>query len=319
LFEKGIMIYQEGKVNPNCTLVDVGLQGVKGVMGLYYIRSNGKSCLIDSGEPKGAKRVIQKLKSMGEPLPDMILLTHAHWDHSQGVPAFRKKQPFIQVLASDKSIDLLADQSFNKIFNGVTDVNIYDVDPLKKGETIDIGTIKLKTVDLPGHTYDHIGYYDEISKIMFVGDSIGIRVGERAYIPPSMPPYFNENDYLNTLDRLKEMDIETLCLAHFGYVPHIEIQSFLEEMRTFYLISKRVFQRIIDKPYLEKSLTQLLLTELDMNIPDLEVYDKKIPIVLGFLNGFRKLAGKKSIKVGDILTPKFGGYALTGYKMSLED
>jgi glyoxylase-like metal-dependent hydrolase (beta-lactamase superfamily II) len=311
------MIFKEGRVCESTSLIDVGLQGVKGVSGIYYIESENESCIIDSGDPAGAKRCIRKLKELGKPFPDLILLTHAHWDHTQGVPIFRKRNPSIQVMASEKSIDLLLDQSFNKTFVKGPMKNIANVNGLKNGEKINLGGLELHAVEIPGHTKDHIGFYEQKTRTFFAGDAIGIRVGEKAYIPPSMPPFFDEKAYLSTLNKLKEMDIETLCLTHFGFVPRMEISEFLDEMRKFYEISRDIMKKVINKPELESSLTSLIMEELDLEIPHLDTFDKKIPMIIGFVNLFRKLTGKTPIHVGHILTPKFAGYALEGYKMSL--
>jgi glyoxylase-like metal-dependent hydrolase (beta-lactamase superfamily II) len=311
------MIFEEGKVCENTSLFDVGLQGVKGISGIYYLETGEKSCVIDSGDPAGAKMCIKKLKSMGKPLPDFILLTHAHWDHSQGIPIFRKRSPSVQVFASERSVDLLEDQSFNKVFEKIPMKNIFDVNGLKNGEKIDLGNTQLQVIEIPGHTEDHIGYYDHVTKTFFAGDSIGIRVGEKAYIPPSMPPFFNEEKYFETLNKLKEMDIETLCITHFGYIPREEIPNFLDEMCEFYELSRKIMNQVLNKPDLEPSLTQLIMEELQLEIPRLDTFDKKIPIILGIVNMFRRIRGKTPIHVGHIMTPKFANYALEGYKMSL--
>ncbi len=312
------MIYQEGRVNPNTILFDAGLQGVKGVSGIYYVESENESCIIDSGDPNGAKRVIKTLISSKKSLPDKILLTHAHWDHSQGVPVFRKKHSDVQVLASNESIDLLRDQSFNEVFDKVPIKNISDVDPLKEGEIVNIGNLRIRTVSIPGHTYDHFGYFEEKNKIFFAGDAIGIRVGDKAYIPPCMPPFWNESQYYETLEKLNQMDIETLGLAHFGYVHRNEIPTFLEEMRNFYEISKKMILKVIEDPTLEQYLSKMIMEELNLEIPNLDTYDKKIPVILGVLNLFRRIVGKNPIHVGNILTPKFVTHALDGFKMSLK-
>ncbi|MHA1110989.1 MAG: MBL fold metallo-hydrolase [Promethearchaeota archaeon] len=311
------MIYQEGTVTENTILIDAGLKGVKGVSGVYYIESEGKTCIIDSGDPKGAKRTIKTLREIGKPLPDYILLTHAHWDHSQGVPNFRKKKSSLQVYASNKAIDLLDDQSFNDVFKKVPTKNIHDVNPLKDEETFDLGAIKIRVVAIPGHTYDHVGYYVENSKTMFVGDAIGIRVGDKAYIPPCMPPFWDENAYFKTLDKLKTLDIETLCLAHFGHVPRIEISDFLDEMRMFYEVSRKTMLKVIENPELEPKLPKLIMQELHLEIPLMEVYDKKIPVILGMVNVIRRIRGKDPIHVGHLLTPTFINHAFDGFKISI--
>ena len=69
-------------------MMDIELFGVKRVGAVYLIKGgrNGKSCLVDTGTGKENKGIIQALDAVNAFPPDMIILTHSHWDHAQGVP-----------------------------------------------------------------------------------------------------------------------------------------------------------------------------------------------------------------------------------------
>ena len=135
-------IRKQGKINENTTLIDYGLFGVA-TSGAVYLIEGEKKCLIDGGTRGEVSRIYKTLKEMNAFPPDIIILTHAHWDHTQGVPFLRKKaaqqKKEIQVMASQQSIPLLEDQSWNEGMAQGSLENIKDVIPLKEGDTVDLG------------------------------------------------------------------------------------------------------------------------------------------------------------------------------------
>ena len=83
-------IRQEGKINEDNTLIDVEMWGQKGLCAMYLIENN-KKCLIDGGISNQAQHLIDFLEKRNAFPPDIIIITHAHWDHTQAIPAFPKK------------------------------------------------------------------------------------------------------------------------------------------------------------------------------------------------------------------------------------
>ena len=59
------------------------------------------------------------LKSTDVFPPDLIIATHAHYDHAQGIPIFRREASKlgkkIEVMASRHAIPLLADASYKEM------------------------------------------------------------------------------------------------------------------------------------------------------------------------------------------------------------
>ena len=151
--------------------------------------------------------------------PDYVILTHSHWDHSQGIPTFRNKakevQKSFETFASEKAIPLLEDQSYNEVLKLKQFENIKDVSPLKEGDIINLDGINLKVIDVPGHNTDHIALLDENNKNIFLGDSIGIKVGDKAFLSPIMPPYWNTNDSIMECIPPKKKITEYLCSRRF--------------------------------------------------------------------------------------------------------
>ena len=183
-------IRQPGKINENTTLIDIGMEDVHGMTAVYLIRGD-RTCLIDGGTRAQAPRLIKMLGELEAFPPDLIVVTHPHWDHAQGIPLLRqaasRQGKQIEVLASSAAIPLLANSSFNDVFGGGPYESIQDVTSVKEGDAIDLGGIALRIYDIPGHCRGHIAILDEKNRNLFVGDALGIKVSDDIFLPPFMP------------------------------------------------------------------------------------------------------------------------------------
>ncbi|MFX0000950.1 MAG: MBL fold metallo-hydrolase [Candidatus Hodarchaeota archaeon] len=226
-------IREEGKINGDTTLIDIRMFTVPNITAIYLIES-GKTCLIDGGTHTEARKILKQLKVLNKFPPDMIIITHSHWDHCQAIPFLNqranKEGKEIEILASAKAIPNLRDQSYNEVFGTGPFNNIEEeIIPLKEGDMIDLDGISLKIIETPGHTTDHISIFDEKNKNLFVGDTLGDKVSDIVFIPPFMPPYWNKDDYLNSIAKFKRINFESISLAHFGTVYEEEAVNILDE------------------------------------------------------------------------------------------
>ncbi len=210
-------------ISDNISMVDFELSGVKRIGALYLIKGD-KTCLVDSGTRESAKKIIKGLDSVKSFPPDMIILTHSHWDHTQGAPTFcceaEKRGKKLTVMASEKAISNLKDQSWNSIFDEKHKYkNIMDVEPLKEGQIIDLGGIELEIMDFSGHCADDIALYDKKNKSIFLGDSLGYKFDHNLFFPPFMPPFWDKDGFHSAVKKLKQIDYEKIFLAHYVRIP----------------------------------------------------------------------------------------------------
>lgn len=312
-------IREPGKVNDNTTLIDIGLFGAAGVGAVYLIKA-GKKCLIDCGTQAEASFIVKTLRQMDAFPPDIVVFTHSHYDHCQGISVLRKEaakiQKHIDVMASEQAIPLLEDQSYNKAFDPKGDYeNILDVKPLSEGDIIDLEGVTLRVFNVPGHNKDHIALLDEQTKNLFIGDSIGYKVADGTFIPPFMPPYWNEQAFRSSIDKIRQIDYESLSLGHFGYIYSNEAKEILDEALSAYELWWNVFKdadnsgKLDDIDYITKSI----LDETGVIVPDLNLVSTKLKVGLKVLNGVRKLQGKKPLAVADVLLHEVAGWLITGY------
>jgi hydroxyacylglutathione hydrolase len=104
-------------------------------------------------DPGDAEPVIQFCQSK-HLTPVAILVTHRHWDHTNGLPDMRQSYPEIP------------------IYGSISTENKNIQHKLKGGDrvVIDQLAVSFDVFELPGHTLDHIAYYSQLG--LFCGDTL---------------------------------------------------------------------------------------------------------------------------------------------------
>ncbi len=308
------------RIDESTFLIDFELFGIRRAGAVYLLKAN-KSCLIDSGTRAEAKIIVKALDSIGAFPPDMLILTHSHFDHSQGTPILcreaEKRNKKIAVMASEKGVSNLQDQSRNKVLDEKHKFeNIPNVKPLKDGQTVDLEGLELKIIDFAGHCADDIAIYNERRKTVFVGDSVGYRVEHMLNFPPFMPPFWNPDGFKSAVNKLKRMACQRICLAHFGCLKDDEARNFPDETIKTYETWWNVFVEADKSGKLDdvKYLKETLIAEGRLVLPDLEVTKSSMQMMLGGINLFRKIFGKKPIKVAEIQLQAIVGWLTKGYR-----
>ena len=174
-------IKEDAKINDTTWLIDAVYKTNEGLMSggtaAYLIKTEDRSnCLINPSTYSGAEYVYQNLKKIGAWPLQKILITHSHWDHTQGIFYLQEKieednLPEIEILASEKAMPYLLDQSYNTCFvleeiYSAKLPNIENAIPLKEKVILNSDYI-LDIFETPGHTLDHISIYDPQTKTLF--------------------------------------------------------------------------------------------------------------------------------------------------------
>lgn len=125
--------------------------------------------------------------------------------------------PDFETFASQKAIENLKHpKRLNEIYGCNVDP-IENVNPLKEGDSIDLKGLELEVINLFGHTQDSIGLIDWQNKNLFTGDAFASKIDRETFQPILMPPDFNEEELLNTFDKVKKLSdqINSLSLNPF--------------------------------------------------------------------------------------------------------
>ncbi len=173
---------------------------------------NGEAICIDPGPPieSHVEALLAHCQRIGC-IIRWIALTHGHPDHAPAATLLRERTN-ARIAAHEKC--------------GVTHDRA-----LRDGDTVGAGDIALQTVASPGHSADHLVFYEPRERALFTGDTI---LGQ-GYVLVT-PPDGDMRAYIQTLERLSRDFSETRTIfgGHGEPVrePAAKLQEYLEHRRT---------------------------------------------------------------------------------------
>ena len=137
---------------------------------------------------------------------------------------------------------------------------------------------------------------------------------DNAFLPPCMPPFFDEAKFFNSIDKLKQIDYETLCLNHFGYIVGEETRTILDESVDVFKKSISLFEEHIQDIDNTNLMADLFKSEFNSVVPVFPVSSLKLKFLLGLMNFFKKITFNHPMSAGDILFPVYLKYIIISFK-----
>ena len=125
-----------------------------------------------------------------------VLVTHAHVDHASGAPAIAERMPHVRFLKMPWPV---RDTAWHVRW-----------EPLKDGESIAAGDSTLTAVHTPGHSPDHLCFWQSDTRSVFSGDLAW--KGSTVVIPQAQGG--DVGAYLDSLERVIALDPLIMLPAH---------------------------------------------------------------------------------------------------------
>ena len=258
--------------------IDLNFLGVPGIIATAIIQGPAGVSLIDPGPSTSLDNLRAALKQKGISIADVrqLLVTHIHLDHAGGVGTLVRENPAIEVFVHERGaphmVDperLLASASrlygadMERLWGEFLPVPADRIRVLKGEERITAGGRELEVAYTPGHASHHVSYFDPSSRVAFVGDTAGIRRGERLCVmPPTPPPDINLDLWRTSENRILAWDPDTLFLTHFG--PFHGARVHFQDMTTRLGVWGGIVQRLLGDPSLDEQQRQQAFAEQAM-------------------------------------------------------
>jgi glyoxylase-like metal-dependent hydrolase (beta-lactamase superfamily II) len=218
--------------------IDTVMSGYDGITAAYLIRSSAP-CLVETGTAKSAAQVRRAITSLGVAPEDLatIAVTHIHLDHAGGVGDLAKEFPRARIVVHESGARHLVDpgrllSSARRVFGDsvvddvlgvMTPVSRARIDAVGDSASIDLGGgRRLSALHSPGHARHHLGFVDELTGDLYVGDAAGLYLPQTQELRPATPPPdFDLDLALASLDAFAARRPERLLFSHFGPVSDV--------------------------------------------------------------------------------------------------
>ncbi len=216
--------------NDHLWYIDNGLLGAPGTGATYVLRGD-EIAILETGTSHCAPYVLNGLRSLGIKPSDVrhIVLTHIHMDHAGGTGTLLPHMPDATVHIHSRTAQYLTDptkliQSAERALGDLFPLHLpVEAVPAERVEPaaelrLDLGRgVVLEAVYTPGHSADHLAYYEQGSRALFSGDSLGVQMLHLNFVGPvTPPPGTNLAAQRETFDNIHSMPIDTIMFSHWG-------------------------------------------------------------------------------------------------------
>ena len=198
----------------------------------FLLVTEEKAAVFDAGFAFTAKPMVKKIKAeLGDKPLDYILLSHSHYDHISGASLMKKVWPDAKIVSAKHAAKVFEKPSAMKRISGMNraaafyfrrnpffsnDLSRIHTDiVVKDGDTIDLGSVKLETMEAPGHTWDSLAFWCESEHLVMTCETMGVLAGNDSIMPACLVSYRTTMQFIDRLERLRPKKI---LYPHYGIV-----------------------------------------------------------------------------------------------------
>jgi glyoxylase-like metal-dependent hydrolase (beta-lactamase superfamily II) len=278
--------------------------------GIYLLEGENGFMIISGGTSFIVPDLLRQFEEFGieEERITKLLILHSHFDHVGIVPFFKRRHPAMEVYASERAWEILQMEKAIKTINefgrnaakrmGREEVySKYDLEwrqdvsgkTVHEGDRIDLGGLEVSVLEIPGHSSCCIAAYVEKLKTLFPSDGGGIPFDEMIVVSGNS----NYTKYQESLEKLKNLEVEYLCADHYGYMTGEEARDFIsktiEMARQQRALMEETYRRNKDIDLAAKRLNSSLYDEYpDYFLPPeimLDVYRQMVRHIANAMEG----------------------------------
>lgn len=179
--------------------------------------------IVDAGPASSAQRLIDGLHSAGINRIDYILITHIHIDHCGALADVLEEFPMAKAVCHAKGLKHIIEPenlwkgSLNVL--GETAIMFGRPGPVPKERLIahtEAAINDLMVIETPGHASHHLSF--SYKNMLFAGEAGGnyFLLNNKEYLRPATPPRFFFDIFINSVDKLLDLNDQPIYYAHFG-------------------------------------------------------------------------------------------------------
>jgi len=210
--------------------IEVRIPHVDSLFSTYFIRE-GRGVLIEPGPSATIPFIKEAMGELGMTEPAYVIPTHIHLDHGGAAGSLASLFPEARIVIHPRGSKHLIDPArliestrmafgddFEDRYGMIEAVPESQVLIPQDGEILPAGGRELKIIYAPGHAPHHLAIFDLKTRGLFCGEALGVPKpgAESIPFPAAAPPAFDLEEYLKTMERLRQLHPEILFYSHDG-------------------------------------------------------------------------------------------------------
>ncbi|MEM8907131.1 MAG: MBL fold metallo-hydrolase [Bacteroidota bacterium] len=214
-------------------IIDLKFHGNEQTIAAFLVRTSDGPVLIETGPHSSLPSLEKGLAAHGVTLQSIqhVFLSHIHLDHAGAAWYFAQSgaqiyvHPFGEMhLANPKrlmeSARRIYKEDMDRLWGQMEAIPEQQLTAVDHETVISIGDTNFKAWHTPGHAVHHIAW--QVNDVLFAGDVAGVKIGKGLVVPPCPPPDINVEDWQNSIQLMRSLDIHQLYLTHFGAIANID-------------------------------------------------------------------------------------------------
>ncbi|MCF8033934.1 MAG: MBL fold metallo-hydrolase [Desulfarculaceae bacterium] len=163
--------------------------------------------------------------------PAWLLISHVHFDHCGAAGCFQETWPGLKIAVAPKAANIIERPNAIKLISqlnhttarllgrlGRVELSQEPFQPFSLERVLDNGDVlelaggrRVEVLATPGHTWDSLSFYLPREKILMASEATGIEAPGGYIVSELLVSYA---DYVASMRRLAELEVELLCLGH---------------------------------------------------------------------------------------------------------
>ena len=212
--------------------------------GVYLVEGGEEAMIISGGMSYIVPDLLQQMTdfNIDEGRITKLLILHSHFDHIGIVPFMKRRLSQTEVYASERAWEILKMEKAIRTINEFSRTvarrmrmeevySVYDLEwrdditgnLVHDGDRIDLGGVTVSILEIPGHSSCSIAAYVPEWKALFPTDGGGIPFQETIITSGNS----NYTRYQESLEKLKDLEVDYYCADHYGYMTGEEARQFV--------------------------------------------------------------------------------------------
>jgi glyoxylase-like metal-dependent hydrolase (beta-lactamase superfamily II) len=215
-------------------ILDTRQLGRAGIVAATALETEDGIALFDTGPESTLENVTAALRQSGSDPDDVrhVFLSHIHFDHAGAAWRFAESGATVYVHPRGaphlidptklvESATRIFGDDMQRLWGRIGPVPAERVKILEDNKIVRVPPFEIRAIATPGHaSHHHVYHWDDN---VFGGDIAGVRIGNGPPIPPFVPPELHVESWLESIGKIRALNVANLYLPHFGkvkgYVP----------------------------------------------------------------------------------------------------